>query len=182
MIKRCDATKLAHEMKRHVGDQQMHTVLIDHHGGQLTEIGSGKNPEQQYKEAFTAARVQVPLIGRHFTWGSDDLAGGILKVKDIMRPRADGTPKLRILAGTAPHLVSALNRYQWKVVNGQMTDKPLARNCDSADCLRYIAMHPGVRYHHFEGKTKEKKTAFEQFKEFQRRDLKRQKKKVGISL
>ena len=181
-IKRCDAQKLAYEMKHHVGDQMIREILIDHHGGQLTEIGSGKSPEQQYKEAFKAARVPVPLIGRYFTWGSDDLQGGILKVKEYLRPRPDGLPKLRILRDAAPHLVSALGRYQWKVVNGVTTDKPLARHVDSADCLRYLVMAPGVRYHHFEGKTKEKKTAFEQFKEFQRRDLKRQKKKVGISL
>ena len=181
-IRRCDAQKLALEMKAHVGDQVIREILIDHHGGQLTEIGSGKSPEQQYKEAFKLARVPVPLIGRYFTWGSDDLSGGILKIKEYLRPRADGTPRIRILRDAAPQLVSAIGRYQWKVVNGIVTDKPLARNVDSCDCLRYIAMHPGVRYHPFEGKKKERRTAYEQFQEFRRRDLKRQKKKVGISL
>ena len=182
-IKRCDAQKLAFEFKNHVGDQRIREILIDHHGGQLTEIGSGKNPEQQYKESFVASKIRVPEIGRYFTWGSDDLAGGILKVKECLRPRLDGTPRIRILQHAAPQLVSALSRYQWKVVNGFMTDKPLARNCDMADCLRYLVMHPGVKYHHYEPKgKKDPKNALDRFKEFQRRELRRQKKKAGISL
>ena len=109
------------------------------------------------------------------------LQGGILKVKEYLRPRPDGTPKLRILRDAAPHLVSAIGRYQWKVVNGVTTDKPLARNVDSCDCLGYLVMHPGIRFHHYEGKTKEKKTPLNSLKNFATRS-EEAKKEGGISL
>lgn len=184
-IRRCDATRLANEIKGHIGSQVIHTMLLDHHGGNLTEIGSGKTPEQQYKDAFQKSRVPVPQVGRYFTYGSDDLSGGILRIKEFLRLREDGTPKLKILSGTCPQLVSAMSRYQWKVVSGIMTDKPLAKNCDPVDCLRYLCMHPGVRYQKVERKSRKRQNCYEEFNEWKRREKSRKRKEGtghGITL
>lgn len=178
-IRRCDATRLAREIKGHIGSQTIHTMLLDHHGGNLTEIGSGKTPEQQYKDAFQKHRIPVPVVGRYFTYGSDDLNGGILRIKEFLRLREDGTPKLKILSGRCPQLVSAMARYQWKVVNGIMTDKPLAKNCDPVDCLRYLCMHPGVRHQKTEAKSRKRLNCYEEFKEWKRREKSRKKKEIG---
>ena len=181
-IRRCDATKLAREMKGHIGSQVLHTMLLDHHGGNLTEIGSGMTPEQQYKEAFQKARVPVPLVGRYFTYGSDDLAGGILRIKEFLRLREDGTPKIRILSGSCPQLVAALSRYQWKVINGIMTDKPLAKNCDMVDSLRYLCMHNGTRYHPIEHKERKRTSSWDDFKAWRRREKDRKRKESGTGI
>lgn len=178
-IRRCDATKLAREIKDHIGSQTIHTILLDHHGGSLTEIGTGRTPEQQYKEAFQKYRVPMPLVGRYFTYGSDDLNGGILRIKEFLRLREDGTPKLKIMSGRCPQLVSALSRYQWKVVSGVITDKPLAKNCDSVDCLRYLCMHPGVQFKKSGEKSRKRLSCYEEFQEWQSREKSRKKKKVG---
>ena len=177
-IKRCDATRLAREMKEHIGSQVMHTILLDHHGGSLTEIGTGRTPEQQYKDAFTKARVPLPQVGRYFTYGSDDLSGGILRIKEFLRLREDGTPKLKIIAGRCPQLVSSMSRYQWKVVNGIITDKPLAKSCDSVDCLRYLVMHPGIRHQKTEGKARKKRNCYEEFLEWKKRENSRSKRET----
>lgn len=145
-IRGCDAAKLAAKMKQVIGGQRIHAFLIDAHGGRLREIGSGKLPEQQYKEAFRAAKVGCETTGHGFTWGSDDLDGGILRVKEFLRTRDDGTPKLRVLRGRCPHFIKQMSRYQWKVVNGEVTEKPLARGCDMADCVRYLCQHAGLKY------------------------------------
>ena len=184
-IKRCDATRLAREMKEHIGSQVMHTILLDHHGGSLTEIGTGRTPEMQYKDAFTKARVPLPQVGRYFTYGSDDLSGGILRIKEFLRLREDGTPKLKIIAGRCPQLVSSMSRYQWKVVNGIITDKPLAKSCDSVDCLRYLVMHPGIRHQKIEGKARKKRNCYEEFLEWKKRENSRSKRestKHGVIL
>lgn len=182
MIKRCDAVRLADAFGKHTTGQVLHTVLIDHHGGQLTEIGSGKTPEQQYKEAFKSAKIPVPQVGRYFTWGSDDLSGGILRVKEFLRDRPDIGPKLRILRGACPELISSISRYQWKVVNGQITEKPLQKGVDLCDCLRYLVMHPGVKYQKTTAKPKRRRTAYEQFKDLKEREWKRREKRDGIQL
>jgi hypothetical protein len=181
-LKRCDAAKLADAFARHSSGQILHTILIDHHGGQLTEIGSGKTPEQQYRDAFKAAKIPVPQVGRYFTWGSDDLNGGILRVKEFLRDRPEIGPKLRILRGACPELISSISRYQWRVINNQITDKPLQRGVDLCDCLRYLCMHPGVRHQKIEGKPRKKRTAFEQFQELKEREWKRREKSSGIQL
>lgn len=184
-IRRCDATRLAKDIKDHIGSQVMHTMLLDHHGGNLTEIGSGKTPEQQYKEAFQKHRVPVPQVGRYFTYGSDDLSGGILRIKEFLRLREDGTPKLKILTGRCPQLVAAMSRYQWKVVAGVITEKPLAKNCDPVDCLRYLCMHPGLKHQRVEAKAKKRRNCFEEFQEWKRREKARKVKEKsagGITL
>lgn len=181
-IRRCDATKLAREMKGHIGSQVIHTMLLDHHGGNLTEIGTGRTPEQQYKDAFQKARVPVPLVGRYFVYGSDDLAGGILRIKEWLRLREDGTPKIKILSGSCPQLVAAMSRYQWKIVNGVMTDKPLAKNCDMCDSLRYLVMHPQVRYHAMEHKERKRSSSWDDFVAWRKREKSRKRKESGSGI
>ncbi len=145
-LRGCDAQKLATSMRTHIGEQAIQAFLIDHHGGRLTEIGSGKTPEQQYKEAFKTEKVPMPALGSWFVYGSDDLDGGILRVRDWLRVRDDGTSRIRILAGTCRNLIHEMARYQWKVVGGIITDKPMKKADHLCDCLRYLCMYPGLKH------------------------------------
>jgi hypothetical protein len=145
-IRGCDAAKLAHRMKNVIGDEVIHAFLIDHHGGMLREIGSGLLPEEQYRRALKAEKVACTTTGHGFTWGSDDLDGGILRVKEFLRPREDGTPRLRVLRGRCTQFIKEMGRYQWKVVGGVVTEKPLDRGAHLVDCVRYLCQHAGLKY------------------------------------
>lgn len=181
-IRQCDARKLATRMRQKVGGQVIQEFVIDHHGGRLTEIGSGKTPEQQYREAFKAEGVSSVKNGHGFTWGSDDLDGGILRVKEFMRMREDGTAKFRILRGACPKLVDELLRYQWKVTLGDITNKPVKKNDHTVDCARYACMHPGLRYVKSKVKGRAVTSAFDAFQAFTKREKNRKNAKNGTGV
>ena len=181
-LRSCDARKLAARMKAKIGEQAIHEFLIDHHGGRLTEIGSGKTPEQQYREAFAAEKVASTKTGSSFTYASDDLDGGILRVKEFLRVRENGTSKIRFIRGACPNAVSNMERYQWKVVNGQITDKPLKRNDHQADNVRYACMHPGLKYVKAKPNTAKTASAMDAFKALTKRDKARRVAKHGTGV
>ncbi len=183
-LRNCDANRLAARMRAQIGGQEIYEFVIDHHGGRLTEIGSGKTPEQQYREAFRLAGVTSTKTGHSFTYGSDDLDGGILRVKEFLRVRPDGTAKIRFLRGMCPSAISELERYQWKVANGVITEKPLKRNDHQCDNLRYCVMLPGLRYRKPKVATSRNSSAYEAFLEFKKWRKKQQMggKGTGITL
>ncbi len=178
-IRGCDARKLALRMKQKIGGQVIHEFLIDHHGGGATEVGSGKTPEQQYREAFRAEGVRSVKTGHSFTYGSDDVQGGIMRVKEFMRLREDGTAKLRFLRGACPKAVDELMRYQWKVVLGEITDKPLKRNDHQCDNARYACSHPGLKYVKPTPSPAKPGSPYDSFKAFRDREKKRKLAKNG---
>lgn len=171
-LRHCDAHKLATAMRQHVGEQWIWAYLIDHHGGQLREIGSGLTPEQQYKAAFRRLKV-VPKDWTGFVWGSDDLHGGISRVKEFLRVREDGTSRLRILRNTCPNLVREMERYQWATVAGVVTDKPSRGPDHLVDCLRYLVQYPQLRFRKPRPQPGGPRTAYDAFKALRRRERRR---------
>lgn len=146
-IRGCDAAQLAKGLKEHVGDLEMYAHLFDSHGGNLREIGSGILPETQYRNAFKAVKIKTPTCGVMLTYGYDDPLGRILRIKDWLRVRPDGTSKLRFIRGAAPMAVRNMERYSFKVVQGEVTDKPLAKDNHQVDNLGYLCMYTGLKYH-----------------------------------
>ncbi len=146
-IRGCDAAQMAKAFKEHVGDQEMYVHLLDHHGGKLTEIGTGLTPEQQYRNAFKAQKVKLPATGTLFTYGSDDPDARILRMKDWLRVRHDGTTKLRFMRGAVATLCREMEHYAWKVAAGVVTDKVVKKGDHLVDCAGYICMYPQLRYH-----------------------------------
>ncbi len=181
-LRGCDARKLATRMRQKIGDQVIEEFIIDHRGGRLTEIGSGKTPEQQYREAFAAEKVVCVRTGSSFTYGSDDLDGGILRVKEFLRLREDGTSKLRFLRGATPNAVSELEHYQWKVVMGVITDKPVKKRDHLADCLRYCCMHRGLKHVKPRPSSGSVASAFAAFKALVKREKNRKVSKNGAGV
>jgi hypothetical protein len=146
-IRGCDAALLAQALKDHIGDLEMYAHLFDSHGGNLRELGSGMLPETQYRNAFKTLKIRTPTCGTMLTYGYDDPTGRILRIKDWLRVRPDGTTKIRILRGSCPHLVRNMERYAFKVVAGEVTDKPLAKDSHQCDNLGYLCMYTGLYYH-----------------------------------
>jgi hypothetical protein len=164
-IRGCDAEQMAKAFAAHVAGYEMYAHLLDHHGGKPTEVGSGKTVEQQYREKFKAAKVRLPTVGTLFTYGSDDVQGRVLRIKDWLRVRADGTTKLRFIKGAVTPLVREMEQYSWKVVRGIITDKPVDKNNHAVDCLGYLVMYPQLYYHRTKKVTaKEKEGSYALYK------------------
>ncbi len=178
-IKNCDAHRFAERMKGAIGDQEFKSFLIDVHGGKLREIGSGKRPEQQYRDALRELKVKCLDTGHGFTYASDDIDAGILRVKEFLRVRDDGTSRFRVLKGRCPKLCWEAARYQWKVVNGMVTEKPLQRHSHLMDCWRYLAQFRGLKYYKSKSPAVRIGGAYGAFKQLQEDEKRRLRREVG---
>ncbi len=153
-IRGCDAPQLAKALKAHVGDLEMFAHLFDSHGGKLRSIGSGILPEVEYRNAFKSEKVRMPTCGTMLTYGCDDVNARILRVKDWLRVRPDGTTKLRFIRSAVPRAIANIQGYSWKVEHGQVTDKVLPRDCHQADNLGYLVMYSRLKYQKPKAQTK----------------------------
>jgi hypothetical protein len=150
-IRNASATIFADEFHKKVQGQHFHAFLIDSHGARLTDIGSGKSPQDQYTECLSALGVRSEATGSSFIPGCDDVQAGLSSVRTAMHIRPGGTPFLRILKGTLPNMERELRRYKRKATNvgGQtiVSDTPNNKgDFHLVDCLRYLfAYEP--KYH-----------------------------------
>jgi hypothetical protein len=142
-IRNCDAEKFAAAVAEKAGGKWFYVFIIDGHAGRVAEMGSGKTVQQQYAEALEKRRVESELTGSNFIWGADDPKAGILKVRDLLRIREDGTTKLKVLKNRCPALVDwEFPRYHYKRLRGGLiAEDPEKKNDHLMDCLRYGAMY-----------------------------------------
>ena len=122
-----------------------HAFYIDSHGARLTDIGSGRSPQQHYTEQLEARNIRSNTTGSSFIPGCDDVQSGLNAVRSDLHIRTTGTPKLRLLAGKVPNLDRELRRYKKKTTNvggvNIVTDEPNKRGeFHLVDCLRYLCM------------------------------------------
>lgn len=153
-LRNCNAVIFGDEFARKVQGQNWYAFLIDSHGARLTDIGSGKTPQDQYTERLVELGVRSKTTGSSFLPGSDDIQAGLHSVRTALHIRQDGTPRLRVLRGSLPNLERELKRYRKKTVNVAgttiVTDEPNKRgDFHLVDCLRYLfAYNP--KFHEME--------------------------------
>lgn len=145
-IRNCNAIIFGQEFAKKAYGQQFHAFLIDAHGARLTDIGSGRSPQEQYTEQLAALNVRSRVTGHSFIPGSDDILSGLQSVRNMMHIRPCGTPRLRYLRGVMPNLEREMKRYKKKVnyVAGTsvVTDEPNKRGeFHLVDCLRYLCSY-----------------------------------------
>jgi Terminase large subunit, T4likevirus-type, N-terminal len=145
-IRGCDAPQLAKALKRHIGDLEIFAMLFDSHGGNLRSVGTGILPEVEYRNALKAEKIRMPTCGTMLTYGCDDPNARILRIKDWLRTRPDGTSKLRFIRSAVPQAIRNIERYSWKVTQGEISDKPLGHDAHQADNLGYLCMYNRLRY------------------------------------
>jgi hypothetical protein len=110
-IRRCNAAIFAEKLAQKIGHDVIYEALIDHHAGRMTEIGSGKTVEQQYKAALKAKRVKFAKTNSPaFTWGSDDVEARILAVKSGLQVR-DGASRFVVFTDKCQALVKEATEY-----------------------------------------------------------------------
>lgn len=150
-IGQCSAAVYGERMKEKCAEQTFHAFLIDRHGSRLTDMGSGRDVESQYKDALKANKVRSTASGCGFLWASDDVQGGIESVRFYLRTRqATALPRLFTLdaKNNLPCFLWEIARYSRKVdPAGNITDEPETRGrVHQMANLRYLcASRP--KYH-----------------------------------
>ena len=150
-IRNCNAIIFGQEFKNKIEGQNFHAFLIDSHGGRLTDIGSGKSPQDQYTEQLISLGIRSRVTGASFIPGVDDVQAGLQAVRNVLHIRPDGTSRLRVLRGALPNFEREMKRYKKKVsyVAGTtiVTDEPNKRGeFHLVDCLRYLCAYE-PKYH-----------------------------------
>lgn len=143
-LKNCSAQTYGEAVKRKTDGRRFFAFIIDHHGGRVSEVGSGTTVEFQYSEALKDNDVSSQATGHGYIWGSDDIPGGIEKVRSLLLIRQEGAPRLQVFRGPCPNLEWEFLRYKWRRRNGQLIDKPDDRNDHLMDTLRYLAAYEPV--------------------------------------
>lgn len=142
-LRRCDAATFGEEFKRKVANQpQFHAFVIDPNMCKFTEMGIGRSVGEQYSDALRERGIRCTTTGSYFSLGCDDVKAGILAVHGMMRARADGSIRLRVLRGMLPNFEYEVKRYHNKRVKGVLVDAPENRKAShTLDCLRYLALY-----------------------------------------
>jgi hypothetical protein len=146
-IKKCSAKKFAEGLKAKLAVQDIQAAIIDHRAGRVTEIGSGRTVEEQYSAALKEAGVKFVRTGHAFTWGSDDVSGGIEAVRQGLAIVDGESAKWIVLWERLPNLIWEAERYSYKKhgPTGVVQDEPIKLNDHLMDCWRYLAM-AGLKY------------------------------------
>lgn len=142
-IKHCDAATFGEKMRHKTAGQIFHAFLMDSHGGNITQVGSGRTVEEQYSEALKKNNVRSTKTGFGFIWGSDDVEGGIEAFRSWLRIGETGKPRLRVLATRLENFIYEISRYHYKRdPDGTLTDKPNQKRANHLmDAARYLASY-----------------------------------------
>jgi hypothetical protein len=150
-VRNCNAVIFGQEMRRKAEGTTFYAFLIDAHGARLTDIGSGRSPQDQYTEQLAALNVRSQVTGASFIPGSDDIQAGLHAVRTMLHVRPDGTTRLRFLRGSVPNMEREMKRYKKKCAyiagTTVVTDEPSKRGeFHLVDCLRYLCAYE-PQYH-----------------------------------
>lgn len=139
-LRACDAHKFAEAMHKRLQGQMIQAWWIDHRAGRMTEIASGKTPEQQYSAELKALGVKSKETGFSFRAGSDNVAGRIEAFRAGLRIRECGTPRFLFMGERLPNFMMEVKGYCYKKTNGVVTDEPVKVRDHLMDCAGYLAM------------------------------------------
>ena len=136
-----DAEQFAAEAKRKTDGLQLERMVIDIHGARITEMGSGKTVIDQYQEALEEAGVACVRTGSQFEWGCDDVGAGVEAFRTWLKVGRQGQPKVFAIEDKTPNFVWEIERYRYKLKNGEVTDDPETRGkVHLMACARYLSM------------------------------------------
>jgi len=150
-IRKANALIFAEQMRQKVAGHVFRSFIIDAHGARLTDIGSGRSPQEQYTEALAALGVESETTGSSFIPGCDNIQAGLEAARLCMHIKSDGTTGLRYIRSRLPNFEREMKRYKKKTmyVGGVAvtTDEPSKRGeFHLVDCLRYLCAY-SPEYH-----------------------------------
>ena len=139
-LKRTNAFEFAEAVQKRTDGFVFEAFIIDHQGGQITDIGSGRQVEQQYSEELRKLKVSSQRTGSGFLWGSTDVKGGMEATRSWLRIRRDGTPYLQVFGSRLPNFLWEMKYYHFKRgADGILTDDPVRKNDHLMAGFRYLA-------------------------------------------
>lgn len=154
-LREVDADKFGAAMKAATALQSIEAFIIDMHMALHSDIGVGKSVMQQYSESLVKHGVRSVSTGSGFIFANDDVMAGVLAVQGLLRPRADGNPKLRVIVERCPNFCWEIKRYHRKRVAGVVQEAPNnTKDNHLMDDLRYMALHDPKWVKPREGKRK----------------------------
>jgi hypothetical protein len=149
-IKKANAEIVATKVAERLGGRRIEKWYIDARAGRITEIGSGKTHEQQYREAFVrhgvfdkpSAPKKIRPTG--FVWstmsGGDDVKAGIEAVRLGLHLNDDGYSKWCVFRDKLKNFLHEAELYSYKrLPNGLVTDEVLKQTDHLMDDWRYLA-------------------------------------------
>lgn len=145
-LQRCDAAMLGVQVKPKVHGYNFQSFIIDAHGGQLREIGSGVHPMRQYSKVFEERNIASVETGHGFRMGSDDISGRVMVLRDWLGVKEDGTTTFLIHTKNCPNTCKEFSRFKKKMVQGIVSDEGNRRGSSHAvETVEYAAAH-GLKY------------------------------------
>lgn len=148
-IANCESKILTRNFKHKTQDRVFEEFIIDGHGANLTGISDGVSPNTQYRADFEKAGIVSVKTGSGFRYGSDDIPGRTMALRNWLSIRDDGSTKFLIVTARCPNTVTEFKRFKKKthVVNGVQVilDEGERRNVHAVECCEYAAAH-GLPY------------------------------------
>lgn len=145
-IQRCDAAILGLQVQPKVHGYTFQSFIIDAHGGQLREIGSGVHPMRQYSKVFEERKIASVDTGHGFRMGSDDVSGRVMVLRDWLGVKEDGTTRMLINPRTCPNTCKEFIRFKKKMVQGIVQDEGNRKGGSHAvETCEYAAAN-GLKY------------------------------------
>ena len=118
-IKNCTAETYAVELKRKTQGYEFQDFIIDYQGARIHSPGDGKRMISHYEEALERHSIRCVAHGHGYTKSIPDVDAGVEAIRELMRPRADGTTRLRYLQGM-------VKNFEWEAENWVNKPKPKA--------------------------------------------------------
>lgn len=145
-----DAMKFGEAVARASQGTAFQAFIIDSHGGNLRELGSGLTPREQFSRQLQARAVRSVETGFDFLNGTDDIKGREMIMRDWIRVREDGSTKLIINVDACPNFVREMERFKKKVIQKGSTrliteDSDRRFNSHAIETVEYGVSH-GLRY------------------------------------
>jgi hypothetical protein len=117
-ITNCDASVFGDEVKKVFAEE--HTIfqrfVIDSHGANLRELGSGVLPRKQYSDQLKKHGIKSVDTGHGFADGCDDIKGREGIFREFLRIRSDGTTKFLVVTSKCAMFVREIKRFKKKTI------------------------------------------------------------------
>ncbi len=144
MFYNADASSMAKGIKELTGNMKFETFIIDHRAGRQTPMGFAHTIQEQYAAELEKLDVKSRRSASGFEWGSDDVDGRELLLKDWMRKP---NPILRVHRGMYDLNKQMIDFYRKK---SDTTKREEKKPLELVHCLEYGAAHFNGRLYYNE--------------------------------
>jgi hypothetical protein len=151
-MQRCDPNMFGKQVYAKINNWTFQEFLIDAHGGKLSMVGSEMSAKRQYEMQLEKYKQRSVSTGGIFRAASDDIEGRVMKLREWLSVRADGTTKFLINTRDCPNTCKEFRRFKKKIVRDARGGQDVAsedgdrrRFSHAVECCEYMAAH-GAAY------------------------------------